>query len=63
MYEMLVGIPPFYSKDRQKMFGQIVRNELTFPDPSKSRGLKLSDDTKDIITKMLQKDKDKRIGA
>mgnify|MGYP000883667790 CR=1 FL=1 len=35
---------------------------MSFPDPAKSK-LKLSAASKDLISKMLEKNKDKRIGA
>ena len=60
MYEMLVGIPPFYSKNRKEMFTKIVQNKLAFPDKKK---LKINSETKDIISKMLEKDYKKRLGA
>jgi serine/threonine protein kinase len=31
LYEMISGLPPFYSKNREKMFQQIVSAELSFP--------------------------------
>jgi serine/threonine protein kinase len=31
LYEMLTGLPPFYSKNRDLMFERILREELTFP--------------------------------
>merc|ERR1719262_1437559 len=30
-YEMLTGLPPFYTKDRQKLFERIRRGELSYP--------------------------------
>merc|ERR1719410_1085345 len=31
MYEMLTGLPPFCTRDRDKLFERIRRGELTFP--------------------------------
>ncbi|CAK9061976.1 Protein kinase 2 (PK2) [Durusdinium trenchii] len=31
MYEMLTGLPPFYTRDREKLFERIRRGELTYP--------------------------------
>merc|ERR1739847_252923 len=31
IYEMLTGLPPFYTKDRQKLFARIRRGELAYP--------------------------------
>ena len=32
VYEMLTGLPPFYSQDVQEMYRKIVSEPLTFPD-------------------------------
>jgi len=31
MYEMLTGLPPFYTRDRDKLFERIRRGDLTYP--------------------------------
>ena len=31
MYEMLTGLPPWYSTDRQKLFDRLKNAPLTFP--------------------------------
>lgn len=31
LYEMVTGLPPFYSRNREMMFQKIMRAELTFP--------------------------------
>merc|ERR1711937_1071322 len=31
MYEMLTGLPPFYTRDRAKLFERIRRGELAYP--------------------------------
>lgn len=31
LYEMITGLPPFYSRNRETMFEKIMRAELTFP--------------------------------
>jgi len=56
LYEMLVGIPPFYNKDKEAMYDKILRSELKFP-----RGL--SQVAKDIIRKLLNRDPTKRLGV
>lgn len=32
LYEMIVGIPPFYSKDVQEMYRKILHADLVIPD-------------------------------
>ena len=31
VYEMLTGMPPFYSRDRDRLFQKILTSELQFP--------------------------------
>ena len=57
LYELFFGIPPFYSDDDSKMKDLIERSELRFPKDSKA-----SKDAKDLITKLLIKNPDKRLG-
>ena len=61
IYELLAGIPPFYSKDVNHMFYKIQHAELPWPDKAKN-GFGFSPDATDIITKLLVKDKSKRLG-
>ena len=58
LYEMLVGIPPWYKKgqDRETIFSRIVNEPPAFP-------RLLSEDAKDIISGFLQKDPLKRLGV
>lgn len=32
LYEMLVGLPPLYSQNRDEMYYNIANNEPTYPD-------------------------------
>ena len=54
---MLCGQPPFYSKDKQKLFRNIKYAEpkLDFPF--------LSENARDICTKLLNKNPDQRLGS
>lgn len=31
LYEMLTGLPPFYSRDREKLFEKIRKDQLSYP--------------------------------
>ena len=57
IYEMLVGLPPFYSKDRQKLYENIKYSEPKLDYPF------LSPDAIDLCTKLLNKDPLKRLGS
>lgn len=56
VYEMLVGIPPFYSTNRDQMFKNILNHEPDYPS-------NLSDDAIDMIDNLLQKDPNDRLGS
>ena len=58
LYEMLCGIPPFYSENTEKMFELITKAELKFP-----KKINISEEAKDLIQNLLIKNQDLRLGA
>ena len=56
LYEMLVGIPPYFSSNKDQMFKNIKSGPLRMPE-------RLSSDAKDFIIKLLNKNPSKRLGA
>ena len=62
IYEMLTGIPPFYDKNRNAMFLNIERAVIRWPDPER-HGISISEIAKDIIQKLLLKDRTQRLGV
>jgi serum/glucocorticoid-regulated kinase 2 len=62
LYEMLVGIPPFFHKNKHNMFYLIQEAEVTFPDPVRHK-IYVSPNAKSLILKLLEKKKEKRIGC
>ena len=58
LYEMMYGIPPFYSQNQHTMFTQIVKSDVVFTDR-----VKISPEGKDIIRKLLKKRPEHRLGA
>ena len=56
LYELTVGIPPFYSTNVNEMYNKIQHGVLRFP-PF------LSDDCKNVIVGLLNRDPTKRLGA
>ena len=48
IYEMLIGIPPFYDKNREKMFTKVRKKQPKFPD-LEIHGFNISDTAKDLI--------------
>merc|ERR1712167_77064 len=60
VYVMLSGRPPFYSRNQAKLFQMIKSSPVSFPPRYWGN---TSDQTKDLILCMLQKDPAKRITA
>jgi serum/glucocorticoid-regulated kinase 2 len=58
LYEMLNGIPPFYVDNVDKMYEMIKSEPVKF-----HKRIKLSEDAKDIIIKLLEKNPKKRMGS
>jgi len=54
MYEMLTGLPPFYSQDVQQMYFKIMHAKLDLPDS-------LDEATKTILLGLLERDPVKRM--
>lgn len=57
VYELLVGIPPFYSSNVDEMYKRIQYGVLRFPKESQ---LPLSDEIKEMLTQLLDKEPTKR---
>ena len=51
IYEMLVGIPPFYNKNKHHLYKAIAEAPVKYPDPVK-HGIKISEEAKDLINKV-----------
>jgi len=56
MYEMLVGLPPFYSENTNIMYQKILSSELVFPSF-------VSREAQALLTGLLTRDVDKRLGS
>jgi len=61
IYEMVIGIPPFYNQNKHKMYYLIENGDIKWPEKGK-HGFETSKQVQDLITKLLQKDKTKRLG-
>jgi serine/threonine protein kinase len=55
-YEMLTGLPPFYTKDREKLFERIRTAELPYP-------TYLSPEARSLLEGLLQRDPARRLGS
>lgn len=58
VFELLTGYPPFHSIDDEELFSQILRSSIKFP-----IGSCISDEAKDFVTRLLERDPAKRLGA
>jgi len=54
LYEMLTGLPPFYSQDVQEMYRKIMTDRLTFPDF-------MHNDARTLLEQLLERDAEKRL--
>ncbi|KAL4445496.1 hypothetical protein ABPG74_004570 [Tetrahymena malaccensis] len=59
MYELLTGFPPFYTEDRKSLFEQIKN----CPYPNLPKEIVISRECQDIISRLLQKDPNQRLGV
>ena len=57
IYEMIYGIPPFYSFDSNNLNEIINKNELKFPN-----NIDISENLKNLIEKLLEKNYEERLG-
>lgn len=53
---MITGLPPYYADDKEELFQNIMNDELVMPDH-------ISANCKDLLTKLLDKDPEKRLGS
>lgn len=62
LYEMATGRPPFMNKSHHKLGILIRTGRIVFPDPVKHK-IFMSEDLKDIITKLLDRNPASRLGS
>ena len=62
MYEMLIGVTPFFNKNKNMLLTKIKNSKVIFPDRKKYK-IDYSDEMADIIMKLLDKDKNTRLGS
>jgi serine/threonine protein kinase len=68
IYELLYGNTPFYNIDKNRMFDLITNGSISYPKyieiegEQKPRNYKVSEDAKNLISKLLEKDPGNRLG-
>jgi serum/glucocorticoid-regulated kinase 3 len=55
LFEMITGLPPWYTKDRAKLFHRVKHSKLRFP-------LNVSPNARNLITGLLAKEPEERMG-
>ncbi|KXN66960.1 Pkinase-domain-containing protein [Conidiobolus coronatus NRRL 28638] len=56
LYEMLTGLPPFYSENTNEMYRRILEDELVFPDDMSVRA-------RSLLRGLLNRDPSQRLGS
>jgi serine/threonine protein kinase len=56
VYEMLAGLPPFFDENVNRMYRAVLRDPVRFPK-------EINVEAKDLITKLLQKSANERLGS
>jgi len=62
VYEMLIGVTPFFNRNKNILLMKIKSGKVVFPDRKKYK-IDYSDETMDLIIKLLDKDRSKRLGS
>ena len=62
IYEMIIGVTPFFNKNRNMLMMKIQQAKVVFPDRKKDK-IDYSDEILDLISKLLHKDKTQRLGS
>jgi serine/threonine protein kinase len=59
---MLIGVTPFFNRNKNMLLTKIKNSKVVFPDRKKYR-IDYSDELMDLVLKLLDKDKTTRLGA
>lgn len=58
LYELVTGLPPYYTKNHDELQQSIIRKQISFP-----VHVELSNEIKDLLEKLLKKDEKYRLGS
>jgi serine/threonine protein kinase len=62
LYEMIIGVPPFFNKNKHQMYYLIQNAPIRWPEQER-HGFSVSAEAQDLITRLLNKDRKKRLGC
>jgi protein-serine/threonine kinase len=58
LYELVIGVPPYYSLNHDEIYNSILNEELSFPSH-----VAVSDELKSLLKGLLEKNQKKRLGS
>jgi serum/glucocorticoid-regulated kinase 2 len=58
LYELLIGLPPFYSRDTNEIYEAVLSEDLDFPED-----VPLTTECKSLLRGLLCKDSKQRLGS
>jgi serine/threonine protein kinase len=62
IYEMLIGVTPFFNRNKQMLFTKIKSSKVVFPDRTKYK-IDYSDELMDLVNRLLDKNQTTRLGT
>jgi serine/threonine protein kinase len=62
IYEMLIGVTPFFNKERKILLVKIKNSKVVFPDKRRYK-IDYSEDFVDLVLKLLNKEQNQRLGT
>ena len=62
IYEMLIGVTPFFNRNKQMLFTKIKSSKVVFPDRTKYK-IDYSDELMDLVNGLLDKNQATRLGT
>jgi serum/glucocorticoid-regulated kinase 2 len=62
IYEMLIGVTPFFNRNKQVLMSKIRHSKVVFPDRAHYQ-IDYSDDLVSLVSGLLRKDRSTRLGA
>lgn len=58
LYELVTGLPPYYSKNTEQIYESVLTEELTFP-----KHTQLTQECRSVISGLLNKNYKQRLGT
>lgn len=62
IYEMLIGVTPFFNKNRKVLMSKIKHSRIVFPD-RRTYNIEYTDEVVNLVSGLLKKSKDERLGS